>query len=197
MLPVTTLTFNPCIDKSTRIPVLEAEKKLRCHTPGFEPGGGGINVARAISKLGGDARAIYPAGGYSGKFLNSLLENEGVSCHYIETSSHTRENLIVVDESTSLQYRFGMPGTCLEEPECRQCVNAFEVQDSDYKVVSGSWPPGLLPDIIKEIAHSTKQKEQRLILDSGGDVLRSALQEGGKRRNRRLWSRLSGESQRE
>jgi hypothetical protein len=28
---------------------------LRCSAPRFEPGGGGINVSRAIKKLGGDS----------------------------------------------------------------------------------------------------------------------------------------------
>ena len=72
-----TITFNPCIDKSTSVESLAPEKKLKCSTPTFEPGGGGINVARAIKQLGGSATAIYPSGGYSGKFLQTLLENEG------------------------------------------------------------------------------------------------------------------------
>jgi 6-phosphofructokinase 2 len=67
MSQIVTVTFNPCIDKSATVPQLIAEKKLSCSEPRFEPGGGGINVARAIKKLGGEATAIYPAGGYSGK----------------------------------------------------------------------------------------------------------------------------------
>src|SRR4051812_17162895 len=68
MSNILTITFNPCIDKSTSISALAPEKKLSCSAPVFEPGGGGINVARAVKKLGGEATAIYPAGGYSGKF---------------------------------------------------------------------------------------------------------------------------------
>ena len=78
MCKIITVTFNPCVDKSTSISALIPEKKLRCATPKFEPGGGGINVARAIKKLGGEALAIYPAGGYSGKFLNDLLRKENI-----------------------------------------------------------------------------------------------------------------------
>ena len=68
MSNILTITFNPCIDKSTSVNALAPEKKLKCSTPTFEPGGGGINVARAIKQLGGIATALYPAGGYSGKF---------------------------------------------------------------------------------------------------------------------------------
>ena len=115
MAKIVTLTFNPCIDKSTTIDALVADKKLRCSTPKFEPGGGGLNVARAVKKLGGEALAIYPAGGYSGKFLHQLVDKEGITSRIVEIKSHTRENLIVVDNSTNHQYRFGMPGPELEE----------------------------------------------------------------------------------
>lgn len=63
---IVTITFNPAIDKSTVVPALAPEKKLKCRAPVFEPGGGGVNVARAICKLGGSATAVYLAGGYSG-----------------------------------------------------------------------------------------------------------------------------------
>src|SRR5215217_4187191 len=106
MSQIVTITFNPCIDKSATVAQLIPEKKLHCSKPTFEPGGGGINVARAIKKLGGEATAIYPAGGYSGKFLKVLLDGEGVESLVVETTQHTRENMIVVDTSSNLQYRF-------------------------------------------------------------------------------------------
>ncbi len=64
MPKIVTVTFNPCIDKSTIVDAIIPEKKLRCNLPKFEPGGGGLNVARAIKKLGGEALAIFPSGGY-------------------------------------------------------------------------------------------------------------------------------------
>lgn len=107
MADICTITFNPCIDKSTSVNALKPETKLRCSVPMFEPGGGGINVARAIKKLGREATAIYPSGGYSGKFLNLLLERENISVHQIETQQHTRENMLFGTElpinSTALE----------------------------------------------------------------------------------------------
>src|SRR5690242_17211662 len=96
---IITITFNPCIDKNTSVAALIPEKKLKCTTPKFEPGGGGINVARAIKKLGGEATAIYPAGGYTGIFFTQLLKKEGIVTIEIGTANHTRENLIVLEES--------------------------------------------------------------------------------------------------
>ena len=59
---IITLTFSPRIDKSTSIKSLIPERKMTCAPPKLEPGGGGINVARAIKKLGGEATAIFASG---------------------------------------------------------------------------------------------------------------------------------------
>src|SRR5688500_18848309 len=107
MSSILTITFSPCIDKSTSINSLIPEKKLRCDPPKLEPGGGGINVARAITKLGGQATAIYPSGGYTGQHFNHLLVQENIPSRIVETASETRENFIVLDQSANNQYRFG------------------------------------------------------------------------------------------
>ena len=64
MVRIYTLTLAPSLDSATITPQIYPEGKLRCTAPVFEPGGGGINVARAIAHLGGTATAIFPAGGY-------------------------------------------------------------------------------------------------------------------------------------
>ena len=177
MTEILTITFNPCIDKSTTIAALKPESKLRCTPPVFEPGGGGINVARAIKLLGGEALAIYPTGGYSGKFLNILLEREDIPLLNIETSKHTRENMIVLDKATNQQYRFGMPGQHLEESEWMACLDAIENNESSFIVVSGSLPPGVPADIIARIAKIAKKQNRKLIVDSSGEALRLAVDE--------------------
>ncbi|HEY8401370.1 MAG TPA: PfkB family carbohydrate kinase, partial [Cytophagaceae bacterium] len=81
MKSIFTLTLSPAIDKSTSVDHVLAEHKLRCSSPKFEPGGGGINVSRAIKKLGGSSVAVYPKGGPSGELLQKLLDEEGIVQH--------------------------------------------------------------------------------------------------------------------
>jgi 6-phosphofructokinase 2 len=178
MADIITITFNPCIDKSTSVNALRPEKKLRCTAPVFEPGGGGINVARAIKKIGGEAIAVYPSGGYSGKFLSLLLEKEHINVLRVETQQHTRENMIVLDRATNQQYRFGMPGQQLSETEWQQCLQAIEESTSKFIVASGSLPPGVPPDIFARISGIAKKKNRKLIVDSTEEALKSALEEG-------------------
>jgi len=176
---IVTITLNPCIDKSTTVPALIPEKKLRCAVPRFEPGGGGINVARAIKKLKGNATAIYFAGGYSGKFLQTLLHAEQIESVAIETASHTRENLIVVDESTNSQYRFGMPGSSITRAECEACLRQLEeMKDVEFIVVSGSLSPGIPTEIFSKIAGIAKKINAKLVVDTSGEALQQAVKEG-------------------
>ena len=179
MSKIVTITFSPCIDKSTSVPSLSPEKKLRCTAPKLEPGGGGINVARAMQKLGGEAIAIFPSGGYTGKFFNHLLEKENVPSVIIETSSETRENIIVLDESTNNQYRFGMPGTELRENEWKQCLKAVEeISNAEFIIASGSLPPGVPLNIYAQLARIAKNKNAKYIVDTSGEALKEAADEG-------------------
>jgi 6-phosphofructokinase 2 len=180
MMPkIITITFNPCIDKSTSVGALIPEKKLKCTAPKFEPGGGGINVARAIKKLGGEATAIYPAGGYTGIFFTQLLKKEGIGTIEIATANHTRENLIVLEQSTNQQYRFGMPGQMQSKKEWQQCLEAVEdARDLEFIVASGSLSPGVPADIFGRIAGIAKRKNAKLIVDTSGEALKLAMQKG-------------------
>lgn len=75
---IVTVTVNPAIDTSTRIDHVLSNKKLRCEKPIYEPGGGGINVSRAIKILGGESVAVLTTGGINGKRLIKLLKEEEV-----------------------------------------------------------------------------------------------------------------------
>ncbi|HET9824529.1 MAG TPA: 1-phosphofructokinase family hexose kinase [Chitinophagaceae bacterium] len=179
MSRIITITFNPCIDKSATVKTLKPEKKLHCSEPKFEPGGGGINVARAIKKLGGDPVAIYPAGGYTGEFFNHLLEKDHVASVVIEVEHSMRENVIVLEESTNNQFRFGFPGAKLHEHEWKQCLAAIDdIQDATYIVASGSLPDGVPQDIFARLAVIAKTKNMRLVIDTSQEALRQAVEEG-------------------
>jgi 6-phosphofructokinase 2 len=179
MSSIVTITLNPAIDKSTAVAELLPDKKMKCDPPVFEPGGGGINVARAIKRLGGNAKAIYLGGGHTGKFFNQLLDKEEVDSSVIEIAAHTRENLIVLDKKNNKQYRFGMPGPSVKDEECQQILALLEdMNDVSFLVASGSIPPGIPADIYARIASITKRKKIKLVVDTSGEPLKLALNAG-------------------
>ncbi|HVX50617.1 MAG TPA: 1-phosphofructokinase family hexose kinase [Chitinophagaceae bacterium] len=176
---IVTVTLNPCIDKSTTVPALLPEKKLRCTKPVLEPGGGGINVARAIQKLGGNATAVYLSGGYNGNLITRLLEGEHVAGLPVFIKNDTRENSIILDTTANVQYRFCMPGPYVEEEEWTRCLQILDAMTGvDYLVASGSLPPGVPADFFARLARQVKAKGVKLVVDTGGAGLKEALTEG-------------------
>ena len=180
MNKIVTFTLNPAIDKSTSVEHVMAERKLYCKPPRFEPGGGGVNVSRAIKKLGGESVLLYPAGGYTGNRLRDLLEEEGISHRPVLIDGMTRESLVVLEESTGQQYRFGMPGPVLKNEEWERCLQELSAirPQPDYLVFSGSLPPGVPAGFYGQAARIGKKNGAKVIVDTSGEALKQALQEG-------------------
>ena len=179
-MQIITITPNPAIDISTSIGKLVPFTKMRCATARRDPGGGGINVARVINRLGGRVSAIYPAGGSSGDLLRRLLDREGVLSIAVGAAEETREDFTVFEESTSQQYRFVMPGGPLSEREWNACLNELANFDPppNFVVASGSLPPGVPEDFYSRVARAAKQRGAKVLLDAAGPALQQALTEG-------------------
>ena len=180
MRSIVTLTVNPAVDESSSVDNVVPGSKLRCSAPQYEAGGGGLNVARAIVRLGGEAIAFYPAGGPSGRLLGVLLDAERVPRLEIPISGWTRRNLNVLENATGHQFRFVFPGPTFKEEEWMQCLDSLQrVQPApEFIVASGSLSPGIPPDFYARVAGIAKDAEARFVLDSSGEPLRLALDKG-------------------
>lgn len=176
MVKIYTLTLAPSLDSATQTPQIYPEGKLRCSAPVFEPGGGGINVARAITFLGGNATALFPAGGATGEHLVALLQTEHVPVNSVESREWTRQNLHVHVDASGEQYRFVMPGATLHDDELEALQNNISQIDSgSLLVISGSLPPGVSLTQFVSLIKSAQQHGLRCIIDSSGDALAAAL----------------------
>ena len=180
MPDIATITINPAIDIFVNVERVEPTKKLRCSAPKRDPGGGGINVARAAHRLGGSVVAIYPTGGAIGKLLQRLVEREGIDS--VTTPSHveTRENFTAYDEESGQQYRFVLPGSALHKPEWEACLDKLAKLADTPKIVvaSGSIPPGVPEDFFARVAQLAKKAGAKMVLDTSGPALKVALAEG-------------------
>jgi 6-phosphofructokinase 2 len=178
--PIVTLTLNPCIDQSAAVDQVLPDRKLRCGSPTFEPGGGGVNVARAIRKLGGNALALFPAGGPAGQLLRDLLIAEGVPQRAIPIAGWTRESLNVFESTTGRQFRFVFPGPPITVAEQGNCFAALLAMHPFpyYVVASGSLPPGVSADLLVRVARLVRDRGGRFCLDTSGEVARPVLDEG-------------------
>lgn len=175
---IITLTLNPSLDKSTHFKGLVAEQKIRCEKPRYDAGGGGINVSKAIVKLGGNSLCIHTSGGSAGKMLEELIQKEGIENKVIPTQNWTRENFIAFENSTKAQYRFGFPGNELLEIEKETVIEIIKKIKADYLVLSGSLNEGLPADFYQKISETAKASGIKVIVDTSGEPLRKVLEKG-------------------
>jgi 6-phosphofructokinase 2 len=173
MAAIVTLTMNPALDIATATERVVPTHKLRCAPPRYDPGGGGINVARAVHALGGDSLAIFPAGGAGGEMILSLLRREGVASDAIGIAGFTRESLSVEERRSGEQYRFILPGPVLGPGEQERCLAALSraAPAAAFIVASGSLPPGVPEDFYAEVAAIARRCGKPLALDSSGPAL--------------------------
>jgi 6-phosphofructokinase 2 len=176
MSQIVTLTMNPALDIATATETVVPTAKLRCDEPRYDPGGGGINIARAVRLLSGEAIAVFPSGGLSGEMLSRLLDAEKVPYDAVPIAGITRESLAVVERQSGKQYRFLLPGPALGEHDCRRCLDvlASYLQGADYLVASGSLPPGVPANFYAEAGELARRYAVRFVLDTSGPALAAA-----------------------
>ena len=167
--------MNPSIDIGAEVESVVPNVKLRCSKPSIAPGGGGVNVARALRRIDGEATAVIPEGPGLGKYYRNLIEAEGVDCRTfaIGQSMHRINNHFREAENEQ-QYRFCLPGTEMTESEWREALALIKdsVAENDILVMSGSLPPGVPVKFTRLVAEAAREEEALFVLDAPGEVLK-------------------------
>jgi 6-phosphofructokinase 2 len=176
MARIVTFTMNPALDIATATDRVVPTHKLRCEAPRYDPGGGGINVARAAHALGGEALAIFPAGGAAGEMIQHLLRQEGVAHEAVVIAGFTRESLAVEERQSGEQYRFILPGPRIGPADQERCLHALAAAAprAEFIVASGSLPLGVPEDFYRRVGELAKGHGKRLVLDTSGTALQRA-----------------------
>ena len=173
MRDILTITLNPALDFATAVDSVVPGVKLRCAAPRTDPGGGGINVSSAIALLGGTSRCLVALGGRNGESLADLLRAAGIDLIVHKAPGETRSSLSVRDEHRGEQYRFMLPGPPWSPMDVidaeRTIVDA--ALPGGITVISGTLPPGVLPDIVPDLCGKLKAKDCEVIVDTSGPAL--------------------------
>ncbi|MCA0042598.1 1-phosphofructokinase family hexose kinase [Celeribacter litoreus] len=174
MTQILTITLNPTVDLSTSTPEVSAGPKLRCTNPEADPGGGGINVSRAIKFLGGESTAFTAVGGETGAHLLRLLAEEKVRfTAFSVTGGATRQSMAITEQETGKQYRFVMPGPYWNHDMVDESLTAiaYAAPVGGVVVLSGSQPPGVPMDYPARLSRRLTEKGVKLFVDTSGKPL--------------------------
>ncbi len=163
----------------------------------FEAGGGGINVSRALRNFKTDSLCIYISGGYTGRILNNLVYHDGLNAAPVASDSYTRENFIVFENQTHLQFRFGMPVNPVPKKEWKAVMAKLKKVKPNYLVLSGSVWSSIDQDFFTEIHNYIKKNKVNFVVDTAGNALRSVMKTGAFliKPNQNEFSQLFGKKQ--
>lgn len=170
---VLTLTSNPAIDVALAVDALVPDHKLRARSASREAGGGGVNVARVLRRLGVNVDACVVAAGATGDELVTLIEAESVSTIAITVSGLTRESISITDSAGGRQYRIVVDGPIIDDPDGLSEAVVRAADGAGLVVLSGSQARGLPVGFSRSMAAGLGP--ERVIVDCSGDALAEVI----------------------
>lgn len=176
MTDILTVTLNPAVDVAASVEHVVAGPKLRCANQTLDPGGGGVNVTRAVQLLGGRSEAFVAVAGSTGRLLVELLEGEGIRPIRFETGGLTRQSFSVTEGASDAQFRFVMQGPVWGADLVTSLFHDLEkiLRPGMWVVASGSLPPGLPADTYVGLGALIRRAGAQMILDTSGEALLTA-----------------------
>ncbi len=179
MTDILTVTLNPALDVLTTIDRVSDTHKMRCGPTLKHPGGGGVNVARVLHRLGAKCQAVYLAGDVTGERHRQLMREEGVPCHIVPIAEETRESFTAHETSTGNDFRFVLPGPNVSAAEYEACFDyVAQHLPKQFLVISGGLAPGVPKDFYARLTALAMQHGVRVVLDANGPALAEALKVG-------------------
>ena len=175
---IVTLTINPAVDIACSAASVQPTHKIRTFDERLDPGGGGINVARVIHALGGDALALIMTGDVTGRLVEELLSSANIPWQAVPILGRTRISLNVHDQQSGLEYRFVPKGPDLEPEEMHAVLDVLRGVAAEWIVASGSLPRGVPSNFYAEVATIARQRGQKFVLDTSGAALSAAVGHG-------------------
>jgi 6-phosphofructokinase 2 len=166
------------VDISYEIPQLVADQKVRSARTRYHPGGNGINVARALARLGVPLRCCSIVGGESGNLLLRLLGDRlGEGHHYVTVEGETRVNVTLLQKHPPSQYEVDSGGPEVPPEVLEEVTGCFLTTARDgLAVLTGSTPPGVPEDTYARLAEQIRAQGGRVVVDAHGRPLQHVLQ---------------------
>lgn len=170
------LTLNPCVDVSYNIDHLIEDQKAHATATRYDPGGNGINVARALKRLHISAHSLCVIAGEIGRFLERLIVHQLENAHCIHIEGETRINATIVQQSPSAQFEVSGIGPPISALTLRNLTDTMlRLAGDGIVVLTGSLPPGVPLDYYADVAHQLRQQGGRPVIDAPGPILKAAL----------------------
>jgi 1-phosphofructokinase family hexose kinase len=141
------------------------------------PGGKGVNIARAIKRLGQPVIATGLAGGATGTRIVEALNDESILNDFVRIFDESRTNTAVLDPTTGLQTEINErgPAVSAQELELFREKLLYLAQGASICVFAGSLPRGVDQDVYYSLIRDVRRLGVTTMIDSDGEPLRLAM----------------------
>ncbi len=175
---ITTLTMNPCIDRSVHINTFKKGGTNRVLRSRTDIGGKGINVSVALRNFRQDTRALCLDPMDSGTYLTDTLTTLGVPCIMVPVPGRLRENLKIYDDEAGDMTEVNEAGAPLDFSSYKRFMQRFRsiLDTTNILILSGSVPPGIPTDVYREMIREAKAARVPTVLDAAGEPLRLGIE---------------------
>jgi 1-phosphofructokinase family hexose kinase len=174
---IITVTLNPALDKTLQVPNFTPGRRHRTVDQVTMPGGKGVNVARAIKRLGQPVIATGLAGGATGTRIVEALNDEAVLNAFVRIRDESRTNTAVLDPTTGLQTEINERGPAVTPQELELFGEKllYLAKGASMCVFAGSLPRGMDPAVYAELVRDVQRLGVTTVLDTDGEPLRVAM----------------------
>ena len=174
--PLLTLTLNPCVDVSYDVARLIEDQKVHANSNRLDPGGNGINVARALKRLEIPAQACAVLGGEIGDLFTRLVKGEIDHLHSVRIDGETRINVTLQQQQPRAQYEVSGIGPLLDAATLQHITETvLLLTGSGFAVLTGSRMPGVPTDYYADLIHKLRTQGARAAVDAQGEFLEQAI----------------------
>ena len=179
MSSIYTVTLNPALDKTVRVPNFAVDQVNRITWIRQDAGGKGINVSKVIAKLGGESTAIAVLAGQTGQWIADALVENNIKVQAIAVPGETRTNLKVVDTESGTNTDINEPGPEVTNSVLEQALVDVISKTSagDIVVLSGSLPRGASVDTYGRWTSALRNAGLKVYLDADGAALSAGLEQ--------------------
>jgi 1-phosphofructokinase/tagatose 6-phosphate kinase len=174
---IITVTLNPALDKTLEVPNFTPGRRHRTVDQVTMPGGKGVNVARAIKRLGQPVIATGLAGGATGTRIVEALNDEAILNAFVRIREESRTNTAVLDPTTGMQTEINERGPAVSPQELglfREKL-LYLAKGASMCVFAGSLPRGIDTDVYADLIREVKRLGAIAVVDTDGEPLRLAM----------------------
>jgi len=177
MARILTVTLNPALDLTVRLPRLDLGEVNRSESVLSQAAGKGLNVAQVLADLGHSLSVTGFLGADNVPPFEALFQRRGFVDAFVRVPGETRSNIKLAEGEGRITDING-PGPEVSAREQDALLERLEriAGEHELVVVAGSLPRGVEPGWLRELLLSLKQRGLKVAFDSSGAALRAGLE---------------------